>query len=1033
MTAEKFRASFGGADMTERELRRRVPRLSMLSTISALAIIGGFATPAWAQTTPATGQDPAAAPDTASDRAAEAAPDEDIVVTGTRVVRDGFKAPTPLQVLTEEDIDNSSPTNNIADFVNQMPALAGSIRPSNSRLELSNGIAGINALNLRSLGTVRTLVLVNGRRSVGSTANGVVDINTIPQSLVQRVEVVTGGASAAYGSDAVAGVTNFILNNQYEGLKLEADVGVTERGDGFNYSGALTGGLRFAGGRGRLIAAGEIAHTDGIFEIGEDRGWNHTGFVRIQNPAWPANPAAPRYLIRTQVGQANSTPGGLITQSLGGTTNTLCGTYFGQGGSINKYQYGALTFPSPTCSTATSSSPSLNLGGDWRVNDTGRRIGLNPEEDRYGVFGRLSFDVSDGFTLFAEASYNRQETLFNAGPNLMTGLSINASNCGTGATAPTTCNAFLYKTLGPASLAGITGVTLATSGVDLPGRGSNNERKVQRYLIGAEGDFQAFGKPARWDVYGQYGKADLHEQLINIQQTVRRNNAINAVFAPAGNPGGLPVGSIQCAINVDTNTTNDDPACRPLNLFGIGVADPAAIDYILGDPYRDQVLEQTVAGANLSLTPFETWAGDVSIAVGAEYRKEEIDGFVPAEFQPIFNSNGTTTSVWSVGNFRPSKGSYDVREAYLEAVIPLGVGLEFNGAIRGTDYSTSGFVTTWKLGATWHPIDDILLRVNRSRDIRAPNLNELYQAGTANSSTVTNPFFPGVGPGSGTYGANLAYLGTITGNLNLRPEKADSWNVGGVFSPRFLPGFTASVDYWRVKVKDAIDSLSADDIVNRCFEGLADFCAAITPDPANPSRVLISRQPVNFSSILMRGLDFEAAYRMRVANGDFSLRGLATRYIENTVATGVPGFIPLNSVGTLGVGTGTQSITPKWIYRFSAAYDTDDYTLTAVARGVGNGRYDATGIECGSGACPVSTNQFPTYEDNSIGGATYVDFNATFKFDAFGGKNGEFFVNVTNVFDADPILLPETGLAVNSTYSDMLGRAFRAGVRLKLR
>ncbi len=965
----------------------------------------------------------------------------DIVVTGSRVVRDGFQAPTPLQVLTEEDIENSSPTNNLADFVNQLPALAGSIRPSNSRLELSNGQAGINALNLRSLGTVRTLVLVNGRRSVGSTANGIVDINTIPQSLVQRVEVVTGGASAAYGSDAVAGVTNFILNNQYQGLKLEADAGVTERGDGFNYSGALTGGLKFADGRGRLIVAAEIAHTDGIFSIDPlDRKWNHTGFVRIQNPAWPANPTAPRYLLRTMVGQANSTPGGLITQSLGGTTNRLCGTYFGQGGSINQYQYGTLTFPSPVCSTSTSSSPSLNQGGDWRVNDTGRRIGLNPEEDRHGVFGRLSFDVSDGVTVFAEASYNRQETLFNAGPNLMTGLGLNATGCGTAATAaaaPTTCNAFLYNTLGPARLAGITGVTLATSGADLPFRGSNNEREVMRYVVGAEGDFEAFGRSARWDVYGQYGRADLHEELINIQQTVRRNNAINAVFAPAGNPRGLPVGSIQCFINVDANTTNDDPACRPLNLLGLGVSDPAAIDYILDNPYRDQVLEQTVFGANLSLTPFATWAGDVSVAIGGEYRKEEIDGFVPAEFQPVQNANGTTTSLFSVGNFRPSKGNYNVKEAYLETVVPLGFGLEFNGAIRGTDYSTSGFVTTWKLGATWQPIDDILLRVNRSRDIRAPNLNELYQAGTANSSTVTNPFFVvgqnNPGPGTGVYGANIAYLGTITGNLNLRPEKADSWNIGAVATPGFLPGLSFSADYWRVKVKGAIDSLSADDIVNRCFEGLADFCAAITADPANPSRVLIARQPVNFSSILLRGLDFEAAYRFALGNGNFSLRGLATRYIENTVNTGVPGFTPLNSVGTLGVGTGTQSITPKWIYRVSAAYDTDDYTLTAVARGVGNGRYDATGIECQTGNCPVSTNQFPTYEDNSIGGATYIDANATFKFDAFGGKNGEFFVNVTNLFDADPILLPETGLAVNSTYSDLLGRAFRVGVRLKLR
>ncbi|GAO79922.1 MULTISPECIES: TonB-dependent siderophore receptor [unclassified Sphingopyxis] len=996
-------------------IRRPLGRTGRIgAAMTAIALVHGA---------PALAQEATAAPDSV-----EAVPVEQIVVTGSRVTRDGFEAPTPVMVLTQEDIQNTSPTNNIADFVNQLPALAGSIRPSNSRLELSNGIAGINALNLRSLGTVRTLVLIDGRRSVGSTASGVVDINTIPQSLVERVEVVTGGASAAYGSDAVAGVTNFILKKDFSGLKLSGDVGVTDEGDGFNYSASMAAGVKFADGRGRLIVAGEIAHSDGIFEV--DRDWNHTGFVRIQNPAWTANSTVPRYLLRTQVGAANSTPGGLITASTGGTANRLCGTYFGQGGSINQYQFGTLTFPSPACSAV----PQLTQGGDWRVNDSGRRIGLSPEEDRYGLFGRLSFEVSDGVTLFAEASYNRQKTLFNAGPNLMTGLSLNATGCGTAATAaaaPTTCNAFLYNTLGPAGLTGLTSATLATTAVDLPGRGSNNERKVQRYLIGAEGEFEAFGKSANWDVYAQYGRAELHEQLTNIQQTVKRNNALAAVFAPAGNPNNLPVGSIQCLINVNASTADDDPACRPLNLLGIGVADPAAIDYILGDPFRDQTLEQTVIGANLSLTPFATWAGDVSIAIGAEYRKEEIDGFVPAEFQPIFNpTTGASTSVWSVGNFRPSKGSYNVKEAYLETVVPLGFGLEFNGAVRGTDYSTSGYVTTWKLGATWQPIDDIRLRVTRSRDIRAPNLNELFQAGTANTSTVTNPFFPGAGPGTGTYGSSLSYLGTITGNPNLRPEKADSWNIGAVFTPRFIPGFSLSADYFDIKVKQAIDSLSADDIVNRCFEGLADFCAAITPDPANPSRVLISRQPVNFSSLVMRGVDLEAAYRMPLAGGNFTLRGLATRYIDNIVTTGVPGFVPLNSVGTLGVGTGTQSITPKWIYRFTAAYDTDDFSLTATARGVSDGRYDATGIECGT-TCPISTNQFPTYEDNSIGGATYVDLNATFKFDAMSKGDAEFFVNVTNVFDSDPILLPETGLAANSTYSDLLGRSFRVGVRFK--
>jgi outer membrane receptor protein involved in Fe transport len=968
---------------------------------------------------------PALAQDISSANEAEESKDEPIVVTGSRVVRDGFSAPTPLTVMTLEDLQNGSPTNNIADFVNQLPSLAGSTRPSNSRLNLSDGTAGINALNLRNLGTVRTLVLVDGRRSVGSAITGQVDVNTIPQSLVERVEVVTGGASAAYGSDAVAGVVNFVLNKKLTGIRLEADVGVTDKGDGTNYSVSGAGGFSFADGRGHFVVAGEYAHNDGVLKV--DRDWNHTGYVRIQDPNWTSTSTTPQFLIRRQVGAANSTPGGLITSSAGGTANRLRGIYFGEAGSVNQYQFGALTFPVLT----GAAGPALTQGGDWRINDSGRRIGLDPRDDRYGLFGRLSFEVSDSVEIFAEASYNRQKTLFNAGPNLITGLTLNATGCGTAtpASAPATCNAFLYNALGPMRLTGITSVTLGTTAVDLPNRNSNNQREVQRYAIGAEGSFNMFGKPARWDVYGQYGRAQLREQLRNIMQTDRRGFALNAVFAQAGNPGGFPVGSIQCAINVDANPNNNDPACRPLNLLGIGVADPAAAAYILGDPYRDQTLEQTVVGANLSMTPFATWAGDVSVAIGAEYRKEQVKGFVPTEFQPIVSA-GTTRTVWSVGNYLPSTGSYDVREAYFETVVPLGLGLEFNGAVRATDYSTSGYVTTWKLGATWQPIEDVRLRVTRSRDIRAPNLNELYQAGTQNTDTVRNPWFPGVGPGTVSYPTNLPYLGTVVGNLNLRAEKADQWNIGAVVSPRFIPGFTISADYFDIDLKDAIDVLSATEIVNRCFEGRQDLCDAIAPDPSTPTRVLIRRSPFNYVSVVGRGLDIDAAYRVpldrifKKADGSLTLRGVATRYIERTETTGIAGTVPVDIAGSTSL--------PNWIYRFSATYDTPSYRVTTVARGVSASKYAATGIECLTG-CPLSTAQFPTYDDLDIAGSFYVDLNFTAKFDVWGNeRGGEFFVNVTNLFDRSAILLPETGLAANSTYSDLLGRAFRVGVRLKL-
>jgi iron complex outermembrane receptor protein len=978
-----------------------------------------------AQTAPAVGAAAAAAQPTEAP-ATEERRREDIVITGTRVIRDGYRAPTPLTVLTREDIQNGSPSNNIADFVNELPSLAGSTRPSNSRLNLSSGQAGVNALNMRNLGEVRTLVLLDGRRSVASTITGLIDINTIPQMLVQRVDVVTGGVSATYGSDGVAGVVNFILDNHFHGLTIQGDSGITRYGDGFNYSGGIAGGWNFAGGRGHIMVQGEIAHRDGIFNT-NDRDWNQTGYVRIQDPNWVQNVSTtPRFIASlTQIGAANSTPGGLITGSAGGPANRLRGIYFVGGGAQAQYQYGALTFPSPTGAAA----PTLTQGGSWQVNDSGRRIGLDAQDDRYGLFGRVSYEFSDAFQVFAQASYNRQHILFNAGPNLSTGIAIKPDN------------AFLLQQLTPAQLAGITGVTLATTAADLPVRQADNRRAVQRYLIGAQGDFTMFGNNAHWDAYAQYGRAELREQLRNIMNTARMNNATDAVFSIAGNRSS----PIVCRINVDADPNNNDPACVPLNRMGVGVASQAAIDYVLGAPYRDETVTEKDGGFNLSFNPFSTWAGTVSVAVGAEYREERIRGFVPTQFQPVVTVSPlgvrSTANAWSVGNYLPSNGSYNVKEAYLETVVPLGFGLEFNGAVRATDYSTSGYVTTWRLGGTWQPIPDFRLRVTRSRDIRAPNLNELFQAGSANSDSVSNPFFNTGTPLNGVIypTASISYSGLSTGNPNLRAEKADQWDIGGVITPRFLPGFAFSADYFRIDLQGAIDSISAQETINRCFEGVQEYCDAITQDPVNATRILIRTQPFNYVRKLVRGIDFDASYRLPLdrvfagAQGNFTLHGVATRYIENLSDTGIVDNFVVNTVGV----NGGQFSTPTWIFRVSAAYDSPEGSITLVGRGVSSGRYTANALVCSTN-CPIGrTNaeltQFPTYDVNHVHGALYFDLNVTKNFDAMGRGDGQFFISVTNLFDADPILLPETGLAANSTYSDLLGRQFRVGMRIRLR
>ncbi len=304
--------------------------------------------------------------------------------------------------------------------------------------------------------------------------------------------------------------------------------------------------------------------------------------------------------------------------------------------------------------------------------------------------------------------------------------------------------------------------------------------------------------------------------------------------------------------------------------------------------------------------------------------------------------------------------------------------------MRATDYSTSGYVTTWKVGATWEPIEDIRFRATRSRDIRAPNLNELFQAGTSRTNATDNPFTPQLGD-------VLTFLETTTGNLNLRPEKADSFSAGVVLQPRFLGGFSASADYFEVKVEDAIGQLFAGAIISRCFEGNQDFCRAFRPDPSGERDLLVSASPFNFSRQTVRGVDFEASYRLPIerlfanADGAFTLRGLATRYIDNITDTGFS--IPVDSVGD-NSGSGP----PKWIYRFSASVDTPTYTITGTARGISSGTYGNNLIECQTN-CPTGrpsaiVSQFPTIDDNSAPGLFYVDLNVTSKFNALGRGEG---------------------------------------------
>ncbi len=945
----------------------------------ALSLIG--AQPAQAQTSSDAGSDPAT-PSEVATAGGTADGEGEIVVTGSRIARAGYEAPTPLTVIGEQEILAQAPAN-VADFVNDIPSLVGSSTPANSNLSISAGTAGINALNLRSLGANRTLVLLDGQRSVGSTLSGVVDVNNIPQALIKSVEIVTGGASAAYGSDAVSGVVNFILDKQYTGLKGTIDGGETTYGDGRSYRVSLTGGLPFAGGRGHVLLSGEYAKKEGIHGVPRD--WNDKGWYLINNPAYIAGNGQPERLVVSGAGLSNATRGGIITNT------ALRGTTFGVNGAVGQFAYGQTRDP-------------WMIGGDWEAVQVNGYQSLDPEEKRQSVFGRLSFEVADGVELFGQASWNRTENLGWLGVQLNQGnVTIRSDN----AFIPTSVRNQL-------TTLGITSFSLGTTNADLPIRKNDGERETERYVVGANGDFEAFGRTLKWDAYYQRGVTRTTEMARDITNNARLALAQDAVFAPAGNALGVPAGTIVCR----STLTNPNNGCVPLNRLGIGVASPAALDYVLGNPFRNQRFQQDVVAANLSFDAFELPAGPVSIAIGAEHRREKVSGHVDPQYQ----------SGWFVGNFLPTFGKYDVTEGYLEALVPIIEGLDFNGAIRGTDYSTSGYVTTWKAGLTYQPIPDIRLRVTRSRDIRAPNLGELFTAGSTRTNVLIDPF---------NGNASVQFSGTTRGNLELDPEKSDQWGLGVVLQPTFLPGFGLSVDYFDIKLQGGIGSAAAQTIIDRCFEGVAQFCSAVVRGPNSfGTNLLIYESPFNFATQKARGLDIEASYRTALdrlsenLGGNLALRAMATRYIKNYTNNGLE--TPTDTVGQNSSGG-----TPKWLYRLTATYTNDPVTINLVGRGISSGVYDNAFIECTS-TCPVSTVDHRTINDNHIDGAFYVDLSFAYDF-SLAGEESQAFLSINNLFNKDPAVVASGPAgsayatpATNQSLYDLLGRAFRIGVRFKI-
>lgn len=919
---------------------------------------------------------------------AQAADVEEIVVTGSRIVRDGYEAPTPVSVIGVDQMQNQA-TSNLADYVNTLPSLAASSTPQSGSATVTSGRAAVNALNLRGLGTERTLTLLDGKRLVGGNITGSADVSEFPQQLISRVDVVTGGASSAYGSDAVSGVVNFILDTEFKGVKGEISGGVTDYGDNRNYKIALTAGTGFANDRGHFLISGEIAHDDGI--LVPDRAWNRTGSSYLTNPAYTPTNGQPQIIRRSQTGLAVATLGGQIA------AGPLKGIAFGPGGTPYNVVYGNLI-----------SSPMMQ-GGSWESATHKHIFGtaILPRQERQNIFTYASYKLNDDWKVFGEASWAHMNSESRSTPVFYPGnLTMRADN------------AFLPASVAAQAQAlGVTSFAFGTMNGDLGAQQPLYDRRMLRFMGGLEGTFDAFDTTWTFDSYLSWGLNMSTTTSGNTINTQRYMLAIDAVIDPAS-------GSIVCR----STLTDPGNGCVPLNLFGRDVVSQAAKDYVRADPYNIIRLKQKVASFNVSGEPFATWAGPVSVAFGAEHREEST--YQDAD-PGVFN---TSLYFFQVGI--PFSGKYTVNEGYVETVIPLAKdeewakSLELNGAVRATSYSTSGFVTTWKIGAVYSPVDDIRFRGTYSRDIRAPHLAELFQAGTTSPNTIRDPF---------NSNANTNNRVTTTGNSALGPEKANTLGLGVVYQPSWLPRFSASFDYYRINIKDVISSFSAQQLIDLCYNNVQSACTTFTrTQDAGSELILFTVGPLNFATQKATGFDIEMSYRQPLDElvsswaGDLTFRGLATHYLKDVLDSGVIGSIPIDRAGQLG-----SVSRPSWRWDASLNYALDPVSITFSMRGFNSGVFNANYIECVTG-CPASTANNITIDDNHLDGALYFDLAGTYRL-PFDAADTDLFFSVRNLTNRDPGIVPSgPGASVfstnesNSSLYDLQGRTYRLGVRFRM-
>lgn len=857
---------------------------------------------------------------------------QDVVVTGSRIDALGFEAPTPTAHVTRADLEIGA-RSNVAAALNDLPQFRGTISPQTSGTNTSAGMAPVD---LRGLGINRTLVLLDGRRF--SSDN---DLNTIPTVLIKSVDIVTGGASAAWGSGAVAGVVNVVLDGDLRGIRLGAQAGISARGDAAErrFEGAF--GAAFAGDRGQLIFGAEYLDNDGVIP-------------KMSRPSvgrWASVAAGNgNFMLMPDVGFANAARGGLIL------SGALAGQVFNPDGSLRDFRYGTVV-------------GNEMIGGEGPSNDDLSAL-VTPQR-RYSALGRISFKPRDSVKITAELRHSRMWNDYIWFGDHNRGNIFIAQD-----------NAFLSPEIGARLLAaGEAGFTMGRFNSDFPFPRIDFERVTTQGTIALDATLAP-----DWRLSGYYSHGEYRNDIDTPGFVIGANfnQAVDAVRDPAT---GQPV----CRVKL----TDPSSACVPINLFGEGSPSADALAYITGTPRQRATTTLDTGGVSLRGEPVMLAAGPISIAAGFEARREAIRQTV---------SELDLARAFRSFNFAPIAGGFTVREAFGEILVPLARdrpllrNLQLNAAVRLSDYDTTGSIWSWKLGATNEFFPGFRARFTRSRDIRSANLAELYTQLMVGYNTLTDP----------VKNASVYVLNHSVGNPDLRPETAATFTAGFLYAPPGIPGLRLSADYYRVRIDDVITTVSAQDLVIRCFNGNQALCANVERDAAgNLTRTITSY--LNLSEYRTDGIDAELSQTLplrRFADlpGELSFRLRANWVNSLKTNDGVTTIEYVRSQGnsfSLGV--------PEWRINGSIGYDSKDFGAQLRARYISPGNYNST--------IRLLNNHIPAY--------TYIDLLARVRIATSARTKMEIHGNVTNLLDKQA---PNGSLY--SPFYDVVGRYFSMGARL---